>query len=792
MNKPLALRLPPGLSRDIDVYEREVGDFLSGKLPAAVLKAKRVPRGVYEQRRDGSYMVRVRVSGGLLAGSQMLELAALGREYGNGMLHVTTRQDVQLHDVAIKDTPAVMRRLLDAGLTSRGGGGNTVRNVTACPYAGICPAERFDVTPCANAVTEYLIGLVGAYNLPRKYKIAFSGCGADCALAKVSDLGFVAEMRDGKPGFRVMAGGGMGAHSRVADELLSWTPATEIVRVSETVRRLFDRYGNRADRHRARLRFVFERMGLAGFRREFEQELPSVVEDGVPQWEFKTSPPDPGDPPDPEAEPVPPSEIIIKNVRVIPQRQNDFVAVPLHLPLGFLSSGDFQRIGELASRFSAEAGVRATRTQDLMLRFVKRGELAELAAGLRKLSTDVLSADPLNRFVACAGAATCRLGICLARDAARACAGALAQSGLDPAVLDMVNVHINGCTNACGQQPVAALGLFGAARRVGGRLVPTYGVTVGGRCGNRGARFGQPVGKVPARSAPACVRDLMADFQSGRTADESFDEYVDRTGIGHFEEIVTRHVRVPAFEEQPEFYHDLGSDELFSLAGRGAGECGAGVFEVVRNDLAEAAGAAAPFDILLPTARALLITRGIDARNPDAVLREFERHFIDSGLVTENFRTLLVRGRAYALGWDTAFNGCENEVSALRDRVDLLFHCMDANLEFKLPESADTPSVAPGAAGKSMQAEPKWSVTQRDAEAEPEELDLRGVACPMNFVKAKLKLETMSVGQALAIVLDDGEPIQNVPASFKNEGQAIESMTDLENGRWRVIVRKMQ
>jgi len=178
MNEPL-YKLPHDLAADIDTYEQDVQRFEAGEIPIGVFKAKRVPRGVYEQRQDGTYMVRVRVAGGVFTNEQARELAGLSTEFGNGLLHVTTRQDVQLHGIAITDTPAIMRRLLAVGLTTKGGGGNTVRNITACPYAGICPHECFDVTPSSLAVTEYLIPLVGSYNLPRKYKIAFSGCAAD-------------------------------------------------------------------------------------------------------------------------------------------------------------------------------------------------------------------------------------------------------------------------------------------------------------------------------------------------------------------------------------------------------------------------------------------------------------------------------------------------------------------------------------------------------------------------------------------------------------------------------------
>lgn len=776
---PTDYRLPSGLAADIDAYEGEVRRFLAGEMPAGVLKAKRVPRGVYEQRKDGTFMVRVRVAGGTFSGAQARELAVLSREFGNGLLHVTTRQELQFHDVAIQDTPTVMRRLMAVGLTSKGGGGNTVRNVTACPYAGICPTECFDVTRCVHAVTEYLIPLVGSYNLPRKYKIAFSGCAADCSLAQAADLGFIAEVRDGKPGFRVVAGGGMGAHSRIADPLQDWCPASDVIRVAETVRRLFDQLGDRSNKHRARLRFVFDRLGAEEFRRRFAERMGEVVRDGVPEWggrpEINATVPGSGvSAPRPEMR---------SGIRVIPQRQSGFLSVPLHAPLGFLPGEDVARLGDLAERFSRERGLRGTIAQNLLLRWVAEADLPALAAGLRELKTDVLTPVPLDRFVACAGASTCRLGICLARNAATACADALAGAGLARDALDAMAFFINGCSNSCGQQPVGMIGCFGAAQRSGERLVPSYGITLGGRCGAGGARLGVPAGKVPAAALPAFVRDLAADFAAGRQDGEPFLAYFDRLGLAHFQGIVARHAKIPDLAEHPEFGRDLGAAEEFSLAGRGAGECGAGVFEVIQQDLAAAKKAAAPFDILLPAARALLITRGVDAQDPDTVMRAFEQHFIDTGLVAEEFRALLTRARGYTQGWLAALDDQDATVARLRERVELLYSTLDANLEFHPPERRT--QTAPAAA-----AQPAAAPSAAAGAGAAMEINLRGVACPMNFVKAKLRLEMMNEGDTLAIILDDGEPIRNVPASFRNEGQEVGEPVNLGDGHWRVCVRK--
>lgn len=795
----MSYRLPADAAADIETYAGEVARFQSGELAPAVFKARRVPRGVYEQRRDGTYMVRVRVAGGALAAPPANKIAALAREYGNGLVHVTTRQDLQFHDVAIEHTPVIMRELLTVGLTAKGGGGNTVRNVTACPYAGVCPAELFDVTPTVHAITEYLISLVGSFNLPRKFKIAASGCAADCARARLNDVGLVAAVRDGQPGFIIYAGGGMGAHSRIADLVVDWLPARDAVRAAEAGRRLFDRVGDRKNRERARLRFAVEKMGVIAFRDVFLTELgsdPKVSSmlsnsagGSVPDAPVPAAvriPTGPAAPPSEELDPA-------TGLRVIPQHQVGLVTVPLPLGtrLGFLPAADLQALAELATAHSAERELRSTRSQGLLLRSVRREDLPAVAAGLRRLETRLLERTALHRFTSCAGASTCRLGLCLSRAAATAAAAALDAAPLDRSTVDSFHFCISGCANACGHHPVAPVGFIGAAQRADNRLVPSYRVVLGGRDEATTIRLGTEAGLLPARALPAFLVTLLRDFTAGRTGEEPFGAYYDRKGIAHFQAIVAQHSRIPPHAVAPDYYRDWGQETDFSLAGRGAGECGAGVFEVITDDLkaarqalAAAAGktdGAVWFAVLLPTVRALLITRGIDTRDPDGLLRAFEQHFVDRGLVGAEYRALLARARGSLTGWQDALAASGAEIERLLDRVELLFSSLNANLEFHPegspagsdPASSNSPATAPG---------PTAGTTA--------EMDLSGVVCPLNFVKAKLKLETLAVGDTLGLVLDEGEPIRNVPASLRESGQEILETVETRPGRWRIVVKK--
>lgn len=560
-------KLRAELAADVETYGNEVQRFLSGLMPADTLKAKRVPRGVYEQRRDGTFMVRVRVTAGILNKQQADRLSELSRTYGDGVLHITTRQAVQIHGVLIKDTPEIMRSLLEVGLTTKGGGGNTVRNVTTCPYAGVCPQECVDVTGCANAVTDYLIGLSGSFNLPRKYKISFSGCPADCGLAQISDLGFVAETGEGRPGFRVFAGGGLGAHSRVAGLLLEWTPAQEVIRIAEAIRRVFDRHGDRKNRHRARLRFVVERVGESMFDRLFHEELARVIATGVPTYEA--------------ALPVPNRQTHVfdrpvleryKSVYCLRQRQEGMVTIPLRHQSGLVTAEEFARLGELAERFSTDGRLYTTRAQELQIRFVEAPNLDLLIAEVDDSTLGANRRAAAQRFTSCAGADTCRLGLCLSRNAVLACERELGRAGYAENDLRGFAVHVNGCPNACGHQPIAPIGFSGAAQKVDGHLAPCYKVTLGGRCGPEGARLGALMGQVPAKALPAFLSALAADFAQHAEKVETFSRYFDRKGPDYFREMTKRHSLVPRFEDSPDYYRDFGSEKPFSLAGRGAGE----------------------------------------------------------------------------------------------------------------------------------------------------------------------------------------------------------------------------
>ncbi|MDP6439780.1 MAG: sulfurtransferase TusA family protein [Candidatus Brocadiia bacterium] len=768
--------LPDTLQDDLDRFKDETERFKSGSTSAAEVRAFRVPQGVYEQREAEAFMLRVRFPAGAVLPHQMRTLAAVARTYGNAVLHVTSRQDIQVHNVPLESIHPALVELYAAGLSTKGGGGNTVRNVTACYDAGVCPREAFDVTPHAVAMTEFLLPDPLSFQLPRKYKLAFSGCSEDCAAATVNDLGFIAKRRNGEAGFAAYVGGGMGAMSRVADLLDEFVPATDICYMAEAVKRVFDKHGNRKDRRRARLRFLLEKIGIEQFRTLYEAELADVrkAAPAVPQARDISTP----GPSSPEASGPPCDGFDAwREKNASPQKQPERYIVHVPLPLGDVTADTMEKLSD-AVEAHGERMARTTQWQNLVIRWVHENELAALH---RKLSELDLAGTPppiLRNTVACTGAATCKLGICLARGLARAVADRLATDGPDLEKLGDLSIHISGCPNSCGRHPLGDIGLFGAARRREGRLVPHYVVQLGGLVREGETRLGEGKQAVPAQNVPAFVAEFLKAFADSAQFPD-YGAFLEAGGRETADRLAEGAKHVPPFEEDKNYYFDWGAESVFSLAGRGPGECGAGVFDLIDVDLAsahEALGAGRLCSATVLAARALLVTQAQEAKDDADALDLFGKHFIDADLVEDSFRSVIdtCRRAVRASNPEDAFEPAAGDVEALVETVQSLYDHMDPSLRFR-PVEAEEAAPAPE------------TVTGPEQEVD-READFHGVVCPLNYVKTKMVLDRMSKGQVLAIQLDD-EGARKVPESAEKDGHEVVSVTQ-EGGRWRVVLRK--
>lgn len=690
MSKPdqtgWAFAAAPTLAASLDELERVIARFKAGAITDGQFRIIRVPAGVYEQRENGTYMLRVRFPAGGVLPSHLRRLGEVAAQFGNGLLHVTTRQEFQIHRVPLDSIMPALRSLAAAGLSTLGGGGNTVRNVTACVESGVCREELFDVKPYAVALTERLLADPLSLQLPRKYKIAFAACSRDCSGATVHDVGFIARKQQGVDGFAVYVGGGMGGKSRLADLLHEFIPAGDTHLVAEALKRVFDKNGDRKNKHLARLRFLVERIGLDQFRALYEAELAALRASQPEPLTIRPVPPGPGAPVASAAINETPEFQRWFTQNVAPQKQPGFYLVQIPLTLGDLPAHHAAALADLVASHGDQV-LWATQSQNVGLRWISAAELPSVFQALSALGLATPEAPLLRNLVACAGASTCRLGICLSRGLAKAVRTELSASALALDRLGDFSIHISGCPNSCGRHPIGNLGFSGAARRVGENLVPFYAVQVDGRLGEGQTRFGAAVGALPAKNAPAFVRELLTAWQQSPAAGD-FQQFVDQEGRQVAGEILKRHQAVPSIASRPEFYQDWDASALFSLAGRGQGECSAGVFDLIEVDLAnarEAQEAGRFYEAALSAARALLVVQRAQPRSDAETFALFQRHFIDAGLVDAALAPVVAAGGRAAAAADPAnrFEGSPADVANLVASVRLLHEGLDASLRFK-------------------------------------------------------------------------------------------------------------
>jgi len=683
-----AMKTPEDQIPGLDSLEKAIAEFKAGRVSESEFRVIRVPQGIYEQRESGTYMLRVRCAAGGVTPESLRRLGEVSKKWGNGLLHVTTRQEFQVHRVPLDSFLPALRSLAEAGLSTLGGGGNTLRNITSCLHSGVCPEEVFDVSPHAIATTERLLADPLSLQLPRKYKIAFAACDRDCSGATVHDAGFIARRQNGVDGFAVYVAGGMGGKSRLSSLLHDFIPASEASSVAEAIKRVFDKNGDRKNKHLARLRFLIEKIGPDAFRALYEKELTEVRATDTPTHHTR---PFPVRNPLPDGRPhaVPEGSSAFarwfKN-NVSPQKQQGFFLVHIPLDLGDLPSATAVALADVVAAYG-DGILHATQSQNAGLRWIAGPELQELFDKLDGLGLAEPQPPVLRNLVSCAGASTCRLGIGLSRGLARALRQELDGSSLDLEKLGDLSIHISGCPNSCGRHPVGAIGLSGAARRIDGRMVPYYAVQLGGRLGAGRSRFGSNVGALPAKNVPAFVQELLAAWRSSGDSHD-FHCFIDNDGKRLAEELIGRHQRHPVSERDRLFFSDWDANAEFSLAGRGAGECSAGVFDLIEVDLVnarESLEAGRYYAAALSACHSLLVTRGLQAKEERETFDLFLRHFVLEGLVDGSLAEVVSEGARSAVQADPAkaFSGTPTEVATLVANVRMLYESLDSSLRFK-------------------------------------------------------------------------------------------------------------
>ncbi|MDR0761533.1 MAG: nitrite/sulfite reductase, partial [Campylobacteraceae bacterium] len=576
--------IPKSVDNDFTAFTKQYNDFLNGSLDALAFKTIRVPFGIYEQRKSDTYMVRVKLGGGVITPKQLLELSNLSQKYANSILHVTTRGGVQLHYVKLKDFLDVIKVLHETGVTGRGGGGNTVRNITADPYAGVAKDEVFDVTPHVLALTSKMLERKDSYSLPRKYKIAFSGSSADRGGATFVDVGFIAKIKEGKRGFSVFVAGGMGAKSRVGRLFIDFLDESEIFLLSQAIKEVFDEKGNRKNKNAARLRFLFEELGEEEFRKLVNAKIDKIKNEGNWQIEIKELPEvtasKNGDFPTLSEE-----EKLWWDRYVYAQKQEGYFCAKVPLSLGDLDAQNAKKLALKLDEIAENRDVlRFGSDQNIYIRNLHADELVSLYPLLKDISPLVTKPAVIGDSVVCTGAATCQLGITIPRGAIKAVEKALIKHNVNLDELKGFKIHMSGCPNSCGRHAIADLGFFGKVLREGSNPYPAYNILGGAKTGENITRFGKKIADVSAYHLPSFTAELLEFWIKIKKDYESFADWIDSTGEQKIAELAQKYSYVPPFEEDKNPYYDYFAKEIFSLKGRGTGECSAGMYDLIEAD----------------------------------------------------------------------------------------------------------------------------------------------------------------------------------------------------------------
>jgi sulfite reductase (ferredoxin) len=805
--------IPSAILEEIETFEKEALRALSGEIGGDLFKPFRLQYGIYGQRQAGVQMVRIKIPFGGLTANQLRRIAELSERYTTGVGHVTTRQDIQLHFAELKDVPTIMRGLAEVGLTTREACANTVRNVTGCHLAGVCQGEVFDITPYAKTVAYHLLRNPLNQSLPRKFKIAFSGCKHDCALTPIHDIGLLAvKKEDGTIGFRMAVGGGLGSAPRIAQVLREFTPMDELIPSIEAVIKVFDTLGNRKNRNKARMKFVIEKLGFAEFKRRWEEAYVSMGfarpkeplrllhhQDEPVSLIMPTS--NGSKPPHVNGQPAQETPFEMwKRTNVVRQKQAGYVAAVIKLFMGDVTADQMRHVADLAERYS-NGNIRTTINQNVIIRWIPEAQIGGLYEELVSQGLADPGAELVEDIIACPGTDTCGLGITSSKGLARALAEVF-PAGRVPEDLRDVSVKISGCHNSCAQHHIATIGLHGVGKRIGEHTAPFYELHLGGRV-NGTAKIGQMTIKLPAKAVSAAITHLIDVYRRDRKSGEGLPAFIDRVGKNALKDELIPYTIVPSFAEDPTFYYDWEADEEFVLEDLGPGECAGGALEMIENGMLEAdqelyqaklqadnhqyaASVNKSYRAVLAAAKALLVTEGLEPSTDSETFIEFDSRIAQKGVVPEIYRDL--NKKVGDLGpKNTSVELTREKMAFAKGFVDACRAVTD-----KIGKDLKVAATKEEKAQSAPVAEPVKPAAPAPTSASV--YDLRGVACPLNYVKTKLKLEMMDAGEQLEVWLDAGEPIKNVPMSLKNDGHIVHLQEALEPeaAHYRILVEKVE
>ena len=820
-------RIPSTLNGDLDYTQSLIDQFKAGEIQAGQLKSNRVPMGIYEQRKNQHYMLRLRCAGGLVTPEQLAKIAFVGHQLSTSHLHITTRQEIQIHNVDIEDAIPALKKLEKVGISSAGGGGNTVRNMMVDDRSGLTADEEFDVYPYVEELTSRLIAEKDSFTMPRKYKVAIDTSVATANYSYIADLGLQARIKDGQRGFRVLIAGSAASNAHTGWEVFDFLPEKDLYRAAKALKNWFHKYGNRRNRHKARMRYVFYKYGTEEAKRLYLEEFEELKKDGSIDFEAPALPLEHHKPNFPPLKA--PTDFETWKRRYAHKQTNAeglkenlwYAYIPLRH--GNNSTDFFAEVAEYLGNYGNDV-IRFTKKEQIQVRNIPEEYLTNIYAFFKKLGVYQIDYPVVTNLTCCTGADTCRLGICLPKGAIDGIAKQLLNSNLNLDAIPDFELRMNGCTNICALATWGDLGFSGRVGRVGDDPYPAYTIWLPVK-GKHEIDLQQ--GYIAAKKIPAFVEDYLRDVIAEQANYADYYDYVAKRGVNIVKELIAKYKEVAPYSEEPDTFFDFGDDEKFSLIKYGKAECSAGLFDIIEIDQdtirekrkevellmgntpqgvpadLQSDGKQATskiekllHDIVFSENRMLLVTRGLDPRTDEDVYNGFEKEFIAAGIIPQKFKVLTDKARN-----NESLIEQKPLIDELADLLNDLYQNMDDSLQFKLPaektpvEQIAEEKAAEEKAPAEQVSEEKAPAEKASAAEETETIvpdvkkDFRGVMCPMNFVKTKIALTPMQSGQILEILLDDGAPIENVPGSVKNEGHTILSTEKVEN-YWKVLIKK--
>ena len=638
----------PIVEKDIIDLEKKIRAFREGKIHDEKFRSLRLARGVYGQRQPGVQMVRIKLPFGKVTFKQLLRIADVSDEYASKNLHLTTRQDIQIHYVSLDRTPQLWADLERDDVTLREACGNTVRNVTASPTAGIDPKELFDVSPYAQGVFEYLLRNPVNQDMPRKFKIAFSASEEDTAFSFAHDLGFIPKVNaNGERGFKVMLGGGLGAQPILAFIVDEFLPEDQLVPYIESTLRVFDRYGERNNRNKARFKYIIQKLGI--------DEVLQLIRTERTANKVKSYKIDTNNVPVPALpQPIAFDDVVISNplgyeqwlaTNIFEQKQKGFFGVYIKVLTGDIPTDKARKLVALLQPLAGDE-IRITQNQGLLLKYVRPEAFPTLYSGLAEIGMAAPGFDSVADVTTCPGTDTCNLGISNSMTFARVLEDLIYNEYEDLIYNRDIKIKISGCMNSCGQHSMAHIGFHGSSLKAGAKVLPSMQVMLGGGVVGDGiGRAGDRVIKIPAKRATNVLRMLLDDYKTNSIEDEVFHNYYDRQGKDYFYQMLKPLADLTTLTDED--FVDWGHVEDYEKA-IGVGECAGVVIDLVATLLYESdekmewanesfnGGSWADaiyhsYNVFINSAKALLLDKGINSSTQAGIIREFDAQYINTG-----------------------------------------------------------------------------------------------------------------------------------------------------------------